>query len=106
LPNLGPRPQTSHTLAMLISLLRVEAPVYQLQPGTRNRADDRVCDINVEPFEGVTEPRPEGSDTTSAANSAFVVALRVCDINVEPFEGVAEPRPEGSDTTSAASSAF
>jgi cyanophycinase len=26
-----------------------------------------VCDKNVEPFEDVTEPRPQGSDTTSAA---------------------------------------
>src|ERR1035438_8285504 len=30
-----------------------------------------VCDTNVEPFEGVAEPRPAGSDTTSAASSAF-----------------------------------
>ena len=55
----------------------MEAPVYQLQPGTRNRADDRVCDINVEPFEGVTEPRPEGSDTTIgilAKSSRFLPA--------------------------------
>jgi hypothetical protein len=34
-----------------------------------------VCDISVEPFELVTEPRPEGSATTSAASPAFLVAL-------------------------------
>src|ERR1035438_5042555 len=32
-------------------------------------------DINVEPFEGVAEPRRAGSDTTGAASSGFVVAL-------------------------------
>jgi hypothetical protein len=34
-----------------------------------------VRDKNVEPFEAVSEPRPVGSVTTSAAGSAFVVAL-------------------------------
>ena len=33
------------------------------------RASIGVCDKNVEPFEDVTEPRPQGSDTTSAASS-------------------------------------
>jgi hypothetical protein len=39
------------------------------------RASKWVRDVNVERFEGVTEPRPAGSDTTSAASSAFWVAL-------------------------------
>jgi NAD(P)-dependent dehydrogenase (short-subunit alcohol dehydrogenase family) len=30
-----------------------------------------LCDINVEPFEGVDEPRPAGSDATSTASSSF-----------------------------------
>ena len=39
--------------------------------GAARTRQERVCDINVEPFEGVAEPRPAGSDTTSAASSAF-----------------------------------
>jgi hypothetical protein len=34
-----------------------------------------MCDINVEPLEDVTEPRPVGSVTTSVAGCAFGVAL-------------------------------
>ena len=44
LPNFGPRPQTSHTFAIVVLLLRVETPVYQLKSEACKLLSDKLSE--------------------------------------------------------------
>src|ERR1700722_16343410 len=58
LPNCGPRPHTSHTFAIVVSLLRDSNSVYQVPDRPRNRSD--ILTKYLERFQSYSLPRRRG----------------------------------------------